>query len=213
MARPGTKQRILATTLALFNQLGTPNASTNHIALELDISPGNLYYHYPNKEQLIETLFCQYEQALQPLTSQAFTEELSIEDIWFFLHLNFELALEYRFIYQDSDYITSKCPSLAAKFQHLLTALYQSLLRLLTALSSTGILLVTADDMIEDISLNMLLICTQWIHFKKHLSGISEANIASDHFNQGIYQVLSLLLPYLDQAHREHLQHLREAYQ
>ncbi len=213
MARPGTKQRILDAALTLFNQLGTPNASTNHIALELEISPGNLYYHYPNKEQLIEQLFSNYEEALQPLIQQTFTEPLSIEDIWFFLHLNFELALEYRFIYQDSDYITSKCPSLTAKFQQLLTALYRTLVRLLTALSASGTLLVTSCNVIEDISLNMLLICTQWIHFKKHLSGISEANIAGDHFNQGIYQVLSLLLPYLDQPHQEHLQKLREAYQ
>ena len=94
MARAGTKQRILDTALALFNQNGTPNASTNHIALELEISPGNLYYHYPNKEQLIEQLFKNYEEALQPLVQQTFTEPLSIEDIWFFLHLNFELALD-----------------------------------------------------------------------------------------------------------------------
>ena len=213
MARPGTKQRILDTTLALFNQLGTPNASTNHIALELEISPGNLYYHFPNKEQLIEQLFNNYEEALQPLIQQTFTEPLGIEDIWFFLHLNFELALEYRFIYQDSDYITLKCPSLTAQFQRLLTALYRTLVRLLTALSASGTLLATSNKVIEDISLNMLLICTQWIHFKKHLAGISEANIASDHFNQGIYQVLSLLLPYLDQPHQEHLHKLREAYQ
>ena len=160
----------------------------------------------------------QPRQPLLPLPQQrainrTATEPLSIEDIWFFLHLNFELALEYRFIYQDSDYITLKCPSLTAKFQQLLTALYRTLVRLLTALSTSGTLLVTSNNVIEDISLNMLLICTQWIHFKKHLAGISEANIAGDHFNQGIYQVLSLLLPYLDQAHREHLQKLREAYQ
>ena len=213
MARPGTKQRILNTTLALFNQLGTPNASTNHIALELEISPGNLYYHYPNKEQLIEKLFNNYKQALQPLIQQTFTESLTIEDIWFFLHLNFELALESRFFYQDSDYITAKCPALTAKFQQLLRALYQTLTRLLTALSETGTLRVSSSHVIEDISLNMLLICTQWIHFKKHLAGISEANIAGDHFNQGIYQVLSLLLPYLDQPHQEHLHKLRAAYQ
>ncbi|MDF1832758.1 MAG: TetR/AcrR family transcriptional regulator [Porticoccaceae bacterium] len=213
MARAGTKQRILDTALALFNQNGTPNASTNHIALELEISPGNLYYHYPNKEQLIEQLFKNYEEALQPLVQQTFTEPLSIEDIWFFLHLNFELALEYRFIYQDTDHITSKCPSLTKKFQQLLAALYQTLVRLLTALTESGTLLINSREVIADISLNMLLICTQWIHFKKHLSGISEANISSYHFNQGIYQVLSLLLPYLDPPYQAHLQTLREAYQ
>ncbi len=213
MARAGTKQRILDTALTLFNQIGTSNASTNHIALELEISPGNLYYHYPNKEQLIEQLFCNYEKALQPLIQQPFTEPLSVEDIWFFLHLNFELALEYLFIYQDTDHITSKCPSLTKKFQQLLTALYQTLVRLLSALSESGVLLITAYDVIKDTSLNMLLICTQWIHFKKYLSGINEPNISGNHFNQGIYQALTVLLPYLDQPQQEHLKALREAYQ
>lgn len=213
MTRPSTKQRILHASLALFNQFGSAKTSTNHIALELDISPGNLYYHYPNKEQLIETLFNNYEEALNPLIQQTIVEPLDIEDIWFFLHLNFELALQYRFIYQDSDYITSKCPSLAAKFQRLLAELYRSLTQLLKALAETGVLRVPCETIIADIALNMLLICTQWIHFKKHLVGISETSIAGDHFNQGIYQVLSLLLPYLDEPHQKHLYALRKDYQ
>jgi len=212
VAKPGTKQRILDTSLALFNHLGTPDTSTNHIALELDISPGNLYYHYPNKEQLIATLFSQYEAAIQPLFDQQLTEPLSIEDIWFFLHLNFELALEYRFIYQDTDYITLKCPSLAKGFQQVLAKLYTSLVKLLSALSTNGTLLITSEAMIEETSLNMLLVCTQWIHFKKHLAGINAADISEDHFNRGIYQALSLLTPYLDQAHQEHMYNLRKAY-
>ncbi len=213
MPRPGTKQRILDTSLALFNHLGTPDTSTNHIALELDISPGNLYYHYPNKEQLIASLFSQYEAAIQPLFDQELAEPLSIEDIWFFLHLNFELALEYRFIYQDTDYITLKCPALAKSFQQVLTKLYTALVQLLTALSSNGALLISNDVVIEETSLNMLLICTQWIHLKKHLTGIKKANISEDHFNRGIYQALSLLTPYLNQGHQEHMYNLRQAYQ
>ena len=48
-ARIKTSQRIVETSLDLFNQLGERSVSTNHIAAHMEISPGNLYYHFPNK--------------------------------------------------------------------------------------------------------------------------------------------------------------------
>ena len=56
-----TAERILDTTLDLFNRLGEPNVSTTLISAELGISPGNLYYHYPAKEELITKLFDRYD--------------------------------------------------------------------------------------------------------------------------------------------------------
>ena len=52
-----TAERILEVTLALFNRFGEPNVSTTLISAELGISPGNLYYHYPAKDELINALF------------------------------------------------------------------------------------------------------------------------------------------------------------
>ena len=56
-----TAERILAATLELFNRFGEPNVSTTVISAELNISPGNLYYHFPSKDELVNTLFDQYE--------------------------------------------------------------------------------------------------------------------------------------------------------
>ena len=59
-----TAERILEVTLDLFNRFGEPNVSTTLISAELHISPGNLYYHYPAKDELINALFDRYEKDL-----------------------------------------------------------------------------------------------------------------------------------------------------
>jgi len=41
-----TADRILETACALFNEEGEHNVSASDIAIALDISPGNLYYHF-----------------------------------------------------------------------------------------------------------------------------------------------------------------------
>ncbi len=48
-----TKQRIVDTAERLFNESGTGAVSTNHIAAAMGISPGNLYYHFGNKDEIV----------------------------------------------------------------------------------------------------------------------------------------------------------------
>jgi AcrR family transcriptional regulator len=62
-----TAERILAAALDLFNRRGEPNVSTTLISAELRISPGNLYYHFPAKEALVNALMGRYEAALNLL--------------------------------------------------------------------------------------------------------------------------------------------------
>ena len=59
--RVKTSERIVQTSLELFNQQGERSISTNHIAAHMEISPGNLYYHFPNKQAIIAVLFREYE--------------------------------------------------------------------------------------------------------------------------------------------------------
>ena len=66
-----TAERILGVTLELFNRFGEPNVSTTLISSELNISPGNLYYHFPAKDELVNALFTRYEDALNELLSAA----------------------------------------------------------------------------------------------------------------------------------------------
>ena len=79
-----TAERILEVTLDLFNRFGEPNVSTTLISAELSISPGNLYYHYPAKDELINSLFDRYERALSELLN-ASDGVRDVEDAWFFM--------------------------------------------------------------------------------------------------------------------------------
>jgi AcrR family transcriptional regulator len=102
-----TAERILETTLDLFNRFGEPNVSTTLISAEMGISPGNLYYHYPAKDLLINSLFDRYEASLTELLNAA-DGVRDVEDAWFFLHTLFELIWQYRFLYRDLNDLLSK---------------------------------------------------------------------------------------------------------
>jgi AcrR family transcriptional regulator len=56
-----TRTRVLQSALDLFNEQGAVAVNTHHIAERAGISPGNLYYHFKNKEEIIRELFHQIE--------------------------------------------------------------------------------------------------------------------------------------------------------
>src|SRR5213593_846555 len=114
-----TAERILEVTLDLFNRFGEPNVSTTLISAELGISPGNLYYHYPAKDELINALFDRYERALNELLN-ASDGVRNVEDAWFFMHTLFELIWQYRFLYRDLNDLLSKNRRLETHFQWVL---------------------------------------------------------------------------------------------
>lgn len=96
-----TKARILDAALALSNQRGTANVTTNHIAEALGMSPGNLYYHYRNKAEIIRELFARIIEewaanyALPPGTMP------SIQMTETMVAGNFQIQARYRFFFRD----------------------------------------------------------------------------------------------------------------
>ena len=133
--RGDTRNRILVASLLLFNEHGEPNTRTNDIADEVDISPGNLHYHFRRKEQIVDALLEEFQvdarRVLQPHEDEAVT----IDDFWVFLHLLLEFTAAYRFLFRDLESLAEQYPKVSrvlGSFAKGLTAVFELYLRQLT---------------------------------------------------------------------------------
>src|SRR5439155_21551843 len=77
-----TRERILSTALTLFNRDGEPHVTTADIADEMNISPGNLYYHFRNKDDIIGELYAALDAKITSLTAVPPNRLPSADDLW-----------------------------------------------------------------------------------------------------------------------------------
>jgi len=231
-----TAERILEVTLELFNRFGEPNVSTTVISAELRISPGNLYYHYPAKDELINALVDRYERALAELLGAA-EDVRNVEDAWLFVHMLFELIWNYRFLYRDLNDLLSKNRRLETHFQSVLQDKAHAVQALLDGLARGQALAVSPPsatgrpqpperpgetahgagvgaDMSTAVSNAMVVVLTYWLSYEyvRDPRRALEPESAAAALNRGAFHVLSLLVPYLEPAAREHLMALAGAY-
>ena len=200
-----TAERILEVTLELFNRFGEPNVSTTLISAELGISPGNLYYHYPAKDELINTLFNRFETALNELLQAADGVE-NVEDAWLFFHMLFELIWQYRFLYRDLNDLLSKNRRLETHFQFVLKNKSRAVRQVLDALSGGSGMHIDVHQA-EPAANAMVVVLTYWLSYEyvRDPRKALEPENAAAALSRGAYHVLSLLMPYLQPAAQQHL--------
>lgn len=204
-----TRERILEIALVMFNSQGEPNVTTNHIADELEISPGNLYYHFRNKDDIVEQLFAAYETRMDEALQVPQERLPNLEDIWMQLHRVFECMWDYRFLYRDLVDILSRNRKLKLHFGRMLNRAATSASDVLKGLAQAEILRATADE-IRASAENVLLLTTFWLNFNAVRNSRADSN--QEDLNQGIYQVMLLIAPFLRDAERLHLNTLAQAY-
>jgi len=207
-----TAERILEVTLDLFNRFGEPNVSTTLISAELRISPGNLYYHYPAKDELINALFDRYEKGLNELLHAA-DNVRNVEDAWLFFHMLFELIWQYRFLYRDLNDLLSKNRRLETHFQFVLKNKSRAVEAVLDGLVRGSAVRIDRRD-VPAVATSMVVVLTYWLSYEyvREPRKALEPESAGATLARGAWHVLSLLSPYLETASREHLHTLAGPY-
>ena len=190
-----TKERILEVSLAMFNSFGEPNVTTNAIADEMNISPGNLYYHYRSKDEIVTKIFAQFERELDELFAMGKDRPANVEDTWFWLHLLFEKIWKYRFIYRDLNDLLSKNRIIETHFKTILQNAQKNTERLMVEMRSINQLKAT-DGEIRAVATNLVMLATYWHSYSYVMTPrkLDEANA----MGQGVFQVMVLLAPFLE---------------
>ena len=207
--RRRTRERILDTSLALFNRFGEPNVTTSVIADELNISPGNLYYHFGSKDEIINTLFLRFEQEIERTLGAPSTRPPNVEDIWLFLHLLFEAVWRYRFLYRDLDDLLSRNRLLEVRFKRLVAHKTEVASALCRGLVAQGQMRASADE-IGALATNMACVATCWLSFEyvRNPRNMEESAVLA----QGAFQVMSMIAPFLTGAGRTLFERLAREY-
>ncbi|WP_300454298.1 TetR/AcrR family transcriptional regulator [Accumulibacter sp.] len=189
-----TRERIIETSLRLFNDFGEPNVTTTVIADEMNISAGNLYYHFHNKDEIIETIFASFEREMEGTLAVPARRLTDIEDIWLFLHLLFEQIWKYRFFYRDLNDLLTRNRLLEIHFKQILTHKVQTATKLCDGLVLAGAMRATGEQ-VRALATNMAVIATYWLSFE--YARDPRGKLESDRIGRGVYQVMAMLSPFL----------------
>ncbi len=203
-----TRDRILHTSLLLFNEEGEAKTTTVDIANELDISPGNLYYHFKGKDVIIAELFGQFEQGLSEILSVPIESSLSVEDNWFYLYVVFEEMYNYRFLYRNLSNLLDRYPELKRRFRRLLKLKRAAIHAVWSTLHRESAVAMD-EDQVDALVDNMVLLLNYWLNYD-HL--LHEERQPALIIHQGVYQLMSMLAPYLGAEDRDFYSQVRDIY-
>ena len=203
-----TRTRILLGALALFNEQGEPNTTTNNIADEVDISPGNLHYHFSRKSDIVAALLAEFQADIRRvlLTPE---NDTSIDDFWIFLHLLLETTAVYRFLFRDIETLVARYPKVNHALRCLASGLSAVIELHLRGLARSGEITIESDRAAQ-ICNNLVVI----LLFSGSYGKIAGATSAEPEMTalRVATAALTMLLPYASDDARPIIEGLLEKY-
>jgi AcrR family transcriptional regulator len=189
-----TKARILTAALRLFNERGTAAVSTNHIAEEAGLSPGNLYYHFEDKKQIIRALHSAYSELHERRWSLEGADVQSLARLRENLADGMRQAWQYRFFEREILALLRADAQLRSDYRGAYRRRLDEWTTFGEHLVAQGILRKPRQPLqIRDLSLAIWLIAGNWLGFLDATGDeLDQAKVA-----RGADLVLVVLDPYL----------------
>lgn len=195
-----TYDRIVAESLVLFNAHGERGVTTNHIAAHLGISPGNLYYHFRNKEDIVHRIFLEYQAFVRERLTLPDSRQPEVDDVLGYLDTAFDGMWRYRFMFYDLPGLLARNAALQRDYQAFIDHELTDTLRMLfLRCANAGLFAIDPDD-IRPLVVNIWLVVKFWYAFEQ--ASHPSAPISEATSRRGVRQVLALLKPYLTPALR-----------
>lgn len=203
-----TRDRIIQASKDLFNEQGERAVTTNHIASHLGISPGNLYYHFKNKQQIIFDIYLEYETQVDNVLQLPQDRALNVNDKLMYLQAIFQGLWDYRFIHRDLQHLLQNDEDLHKRYNEFFKRCLTRTEDIYTGLREADIIRATDED-IKALALNTWILVTSWFGFMHTNLLIEEGQEESrELLNAGIYQIFALERPYLTEPYQEPVRQL-----
>ncbi|MGO1297863.1 MAG: TetR/AcrR family transcriptional regulator [Vibrio sp.] len=205
-----TKEKIVFAALELFNENGERNVTTNHIAAHLDISPGNLYYHYRNKQEIIRAIFSLYSEELIDRFTPLQGHHESLALLKHYLNSIFTLMWKYRFFYANLPEILQRDDILHTEYIAVQDRLQTNFISIVRAFVEMELLEISEEAM-PTMSTTLHLVASTWLAYQSAMS--LQTRITEQVIHQGMLQMISLVKPVATPLGLEQLELLEEGVQ
>ncbi len=205
-----TRDKIIHASIELFNEQGERNVTTNHIAAHLGISPGNLYYHFRNKEDIILSIYEEYARNLLldvfPIVSP---EVKAFDSIIMYMDAVFQAMMKFRFFYSNLPVLLAKNPMLREKYVEVQVCISERVSQLLLKLRDAK-MIKFADEELADIVSILRLVNTFWLSF--YQTQTNNVVITDSVFYEGVLKILVIIKPYATEESLPEFFKAREIY-
>lgn len=206
-----TRDKIIQASIELFNEQGERNVTTNHIAAHLGISPGNLYYHFRNKEDIILSIYEEYARNLLLDTfPQVNPETKPLDTIILYMDAVFQALMKFRFFYANLPVLLAKNPLLHEKYVEVQHTISKRLSEMLVSLRDAN-MMTFEDDELADIVSILRLINTFWLSFYQTQNENTEINDSV--FLDGVLKILVMIRPYITDSAKSDFMEAKAMYQ
>ena len=194
--KSSTKEKIVDVAISLFTERGFGNVSTNHNASAMGISPGNLYYHFRNKEDILWHALGRFSDAMVRLLGAPEEEVVDVSRLRRYLEDAIEVLNDYRFCFESEIALVRESERLDAAFQSLEKENIGKLVRIFTALREAGIMTgPSGQDELIALADNTWIVFSNWLNFLRTSRGSS--NASAEERRSGMFHVFALFQPYL----------------
>lgn len=205
-----TRDKIITASIELFNEHGERNITTNHIASHLGISPGNLYYHFRNKEDIIRNIFDLYKAKLENSFIPAEYSHDPVALLHHTLDSVFELQWRFSFFYANLPDILARDEQLQNAYHEVQAAQVSTMKATVTELKVKGVLTIDDED-VPDLVNSLKINTIFWITYLKTLN--PNTKIEKAMIYQGVLTVIAMLKPYVQgEREKERILALRKHY-
>lgn len=197
-----TKDKILQASLQLFNEEGEQDVTSVDIANVLDMSPGNLYYHFKGKDPIIRQLFLDFEEEFKMVLQAPIEKPLELSDNWVYFYILFEEVADFRFFYRNLQALVERYSDLEQRFRALVNLKIKTMASIIYDLNDQGFIRISQIEA-EQMAGRFAQQLTYWpIHH-----GLMAPTLpvpASIH--DGVFSLISQLTPYVKDGSSEFLE-------